>query len=231
MNWKAFLLILALGTACYAVDDDVDEHGIHHHGGPPPKGITLVSLGLSTGGAVIVSMTLLALLWNPIDAAFRRGRFRSQWERRSTRVGFALGVMALAGVIVGIATFAVITGSEHAEHRDEAALLQPQHGGQVMRSGRYVLEMFVRRTGELHLYVHVTEGVIPEAWQMDAKITISPQPPGPAGPTTMPLEHSPDGSYFVGILMPPKERNLGVHLSLHVLNDDIKTDFNLPVQD
>ena len=155
LAWRWFAVLAALVCLCdgaeqmHEQEHESEEHHGHVHGGPLFTGETAVSIGLTAGGTILVGLTLLAILWKPIDAAFRRSQFRSRWERRSTRVSFALGTLILASVLVGGVTYYGVSVDHHSV-RDK---LRPLHGGQVTTSDRFALEMVARRIGELRLYI------------------------------------------------------------------------------
>src|ERR1051325_6989209 len=106
ITWRIPAVLLALMCASYGVEES-HEHDHEHegeeqkgptHGGALFQGQAPVAFGLPAGGTILVALTMLAILWKPIDGAFRRSRFRSRWEQRSTRVGFAVGTLILSAV-------------------------------------------------------------------------------------------------------------------------------------
>jgi hypothetical protein len=239
MNWRFFAASLALACVCYAAEKshehehEGEEHPGHVHGGPLFTGETAVSVGLTAGGTVLVGLTLLAILWKPIDAAFRRSRFRSRWERRATRVCFAVVTLILASGIVGGVTYYGVSGGQHSVRGEDQ--LRPLHGGQVTTSDRFALEMVARRTGELRLYITPLAGETPTSWDIKGEVSIPQSAIGASGSTAtnqvLPIKVNYDGSYFGAYTLPFTVRSLPVHLSLRIKEHGIDLDFRLPVED
>lgn len=232
MNWRILTVVCALACCCWAfAQEDEPGHEGHHHGGPPPKELTLTSLLLSTGGALLVSLTLLAILWKPIDAAFRLSRFRARWEQRGTRVMFAIGVVVLVGVVFGIGTVLVSKNQEHDHAHGEKDAAQSQHGGTVQVKDGYALELLMRRTGEVRLFINQFPGEAPSSFDIKARV-IPLQGFFSEMPTNaIPLKVSGDAAYFLTVTEPPKDKKVRMHLSITIRKDDIELDYDLPVQD
>lgn len=223
MSWRRALIFSWFALVCCGVEA--------HEEGPPATSTVLISLGLTAGGAVFVSLTLLAILWKPIDIAFRRSRFRARWEQRSTRIVFAVGVILLAGVIVGGATYFAIEKEEHEEHSADKGKLKPKRGGEVMKVDRFVVEMIARRTGEFRLYLDTLEGNRPGAWDVKPTITFTQGAGEGAQKTVLLMKLTPDGDHFATVAMPPQAPKIPLHLSLRVFDQTYEVDFDLPVQD
>jgi hypothetical protein len=217
----AFLLMCT--TQILAHEGDVE---------PPSKGFVLVSLLIASGGAVIVTLTLLAILWKPIDAAFRRSRFCARWERRSTRVGFAVGAIVLAGVAVGTITYIATRHSDH-ELLDahDSGVPEPENGGVIKIVSRFGLELLLRRTGEVRLYITTLNGETPSAWDIKASVNPTKGFSSESPTNAVPLKLNANSSYLVSVLPPPEKRQAGLHLSLAIKQDKFEVDFDMPVQD
>jgi hypothetical protein len=213
-------------------EDGIEHHHGHVHGGPLFKGETTVAVGLTIGGTVLVVLTFLGIIWKPIDAAFRRSRFRSRWEKRATRFGFAAITTVLAALVMGAVTYFGINQDHHKHSQGE---LTPLHGGQVTKVDRFALEMVARRTGELRLYLTTLEGAAPTGWDVKGDV-IMPQrvigvSEGSATNLVLPIKVNYDASYFGAYTMPFAVRDLPVHLALKIKDQSMEADFQLRVQD
>ncbi|MSR65488.1 MAG: hypothetical protein EXS18_06870 [Verrucomicrobiae bacterium] len=231
MNRRVLVVIVALSLGCCALAQAAEPgHEGHHHGGSS-EGLTITSLLLTSGGAVIVTLTLLAILWKPIDTAFRLSRFRARWEQRSTRVSFAIGAIVLAGVAVGTFTHLANKNSDHALDTHNSGVPQPKNGGELKVVSRYGLELVLRRTGEVRLYITILNGDTPTSW--DIKASVIPTRGFFNGTPTnaVPLKLNANSSYFVSVVPPPEKRQAGIHLSLAIKDEKVEVDFEMPVQD
>lgn len=238
MNWKTLAILLSVAWVCYAADEpahDEPGHEGHHHGGPPPKAWTITSLILTAGGGVLVSLTLLAILWKPIDAAFRRSRFRPRWEARATRIGFACAVAILAAIAMGSMGYWSVERAEHAQHEAVSDPLRPQHGGVVAKADRFVIELLARRMGEIRLFMMVTKGDVPTLWDVKPTVTVpmtlNQGSTRVATNQVLPMKATPDGGYFVARTFPFPTRQTKVHLSVKIKDQTFELDYDLPVQD
>lgn len=211
------------------------DHAGHEHGGPPPKGLVLSSIILTAGGAVLVSLTLLAIFWKTIDAAFHKSRFRESWQRRSTRVLFAIGVMIVAGAVVGGITWFQVVSHEHETEVAGATELRPLYGGVVKRIDRFAVELVARRTGEVRMYLGTLEGKAPSSYDVNAEVVV-PQTTTHGDETSvshdlLPMKLNYDGTYFLAVALPFQSRDITAHLILRVFDQTYEADYELQVQD
>jgi len=254
MRARILTLFFALALPCWAADEQGhdhdhdheghdhegearrggDSHAGHGHSGPPPEGLTFTSLALTAGGGVLVSAAFLAILWKPIDGAFRRSRFRDRWQTGNLRIGFAVGVTVV--ITLAFAGTAYVKLSGHGRHEEGTFdPLKPRFGGVAAKAGDYVIELVARRTGEVRFYMFQMGGKMPTSWDIKPTITVPATitDGGTAVVTNqvVPMKVMTDGSHFVTTVFPFQDRRAKIHLSVKVKEEEFELDYDLPVQD